>query len=42
MLEIKNLKASINKKQILNNLNLDIKNGEFMPLWVLTDQVKAH
>ena len=28
MLEIKNLKASINKKQILNNLNLDIKNGE--------------
>ena len=28
MLQIKNLKASINKKQILNNLNLDIKNGE--------------
>ena len=28
MLEIRNLKASINKKQILNNLNLDIKNGE--------------
>ena len=27
MLEIRNLKASINKKQILNNLNLDIKNG---------------
>ena len=28
MLQIKNLKASINKKQILNDLNLDIKNGE--------------
>ena len=28
MLEIRNLKASINKKQILNDLNLDIKNGE--------------
>ena len=28
MREIRNLKASINKKQILNNLNLDIKNGE--------------
>ena len=28
MLEIRNLKSSINKKQILNNLNLDIKNGE--------------
>ncbi|OUW74261.1 MAG: Fe-S cluster assembly ATPase SufC [Pelagibacteraceae bacterium TMED216] len=28
MLNIKNLKASINKKQILNNLNLEIKNGE--------------
>ena len=28
MLQIKNLKASLNKKQILNDLNLDIKNGE--------------
>ena len=28
MLQIKNLKASINKKQILNDLNLDIKKGE--------------
>ena len=28
MLEIKNLKASINKKKILNGLNLNIKSGE--------------
>ena len=28
MLEIKNLKASINKKKILNGLNLNIKPGE--------------
>ena len=28
MLEIKNLKASINKKTILNGLNLNIKPGE--------------
>ena len=28
MLEIKNLKASINKKAILNGLNLNIKPGE--------------
>ena len=28
MLEIKNLKASINKKPILNGLNLNIKPGE--------------
>ena len=28
MLEIKNLKASVNKKKILNGLNLSIKSGE--------------
>ena len=42
MLEIKNLKASINKKQILNNLNLDIKNGEVHAIMGLMDLVKAH
>ena len=36
MLEIKNLQASINKKQILKGLNLIIKPGELHAIMFLT------
>ena len=41
MLQLQNLKASINDKSILNGLNLEIKKGRFMQLWDLMDQEKV-
>ena len=42
MLEIKNLKASINNKTILKGLNLSIKPGELHAVMGLMDQEKVH
>ena len=41
MLEIQNLMASINDKEILRGVNLNIKKEKFMQLWVLMDLVKV-
>ena len=41
MLNIKNLEATIDNKHILKGLNLDIKPGKCMQLWVQMVQEKA-
>ena len=41
MLEIKNLKASINNKEILKGLSLTIKSGELHAIMDQMDQEKA-
>ena len=42
MLQLQNLKASVNDKLILNGLNLEIKTGEVMQLWAQMDLEKVH
>ena len=42
MLQIKDLKAKIDNKEILKGLNLEIKQVKFMLLWDRMDLVKAH
>ena len=42
MLEIKNLKVSVEGKQILKGLNLKVIKEKYMLLWALTVPVKAH
>ena len=41
MLTIKDLQASVEDKNILKGLNLDIKPGEITRLWALTVLVKV-
>ena len=41
MLQLQNLKASVNDKSILNGLNLEIKPGEVHAIWVLMDRERA-
>ena len=41
MLELKNLKASIGEKSIINGLNLNIKPGEVHAIMGLTDLEKV-
>ena len=41
MLEIKDLHASINGKEILKGINLTVKPGEVHALWDLTVRVKV-
>lgn len=42
MLDIKDLHASINGKEILKGINLTVKPEKFTRLWVLTDRGKVH
>ena len=41
MLEIKNLKAEINNKKIINGLTLKLIKEKFMQLWVQMDLAKV-
>jgi ABC-type Fe3+/spermidine/putrescine transport system ATPase subunit len=41
LLEIKNLEASIENKQIIKNFNLTINKKKFMSSWVQMVQVKV-
>ena len=42
MLEIKDLHVSIDGREILKGINLEVRPVKFMPLWVPTDREKAH
>jgi hypothetical protein len=42
MLEIKDLHASVNGKEILKGINLTVKAVKYMPSWDQTVLVRAH
>ena len=42
MLEIKNLHANINGKEILKGINLTVKQAKSMRLWGLTVRERVH
>lgn len=41
LLEIKNLHVSVEGKEILKGIDLEVKKAKFMPLWDLMVPVKA-
>ena len=42
MLEVKDLHASVNGKEILRGINLSIKKGEVHAIWDLTARARVH